>query len=48
MAYLIGALIAVYAAYVIHKKVKDAKAGKYCSCGCSDCPSKIKGMDDVN
>lgn len=48
MAYLIGAFIAVYAAYVVYKKVKAVKTGKYCSCGCSDCPSKIKGMDEVN
>jgi hypothetical protein len=45
MSYLIGGLIAAYAAYVIYKKVKDAKAGKFCSCGCSECPSKGKCME---
>jgi hypothetical protein len=42
MPYLLGALIAIYAGYVIYKKVKDIRAGKFCSCGCSDCPTKIK------
>lgn len=45
MTYLIGALIAAYAVYVIYKKAKDAKAGKFCSCGCGDCPSKVKDME---
>ncbi len=42
MPYIIGALLALYTGYVIYKKVKDIKAGKFCSCGCSDCPSKSK------
>jgi hypothetical protein len=42
MPYIIGALIIAYAGYVIYKKIKDIKAGKFCSCGCGDCPSKAK------
>lgn len=43
---VIIALIASYAAYVIYKKVKDIKKGKFCDCGCSECPSKIKCHKD--
>lgn len=32
-------IIFIYAGFIIYKKVKDIKAGKYCSCGCGDCPS---------
>lgn len=39
---IIVAVIAVYAAFEIRKKVKEMKAGKFCSCGCSDCPSTNK------
>ena len=39
---IIVAAIVLYAAFVIRKKVKDMKAGKFCSCGCSDCPSAKK------
>lgn len=39
---IIVAAIVVYAAFVIRKKVKEMKAGKFCSCGCSDCPSAKK------
>lgn len=37
---MIGGLIAIYAGYVIVKKVKNMKAGKFCDCGCGDCSSK--------
>ena len=30
----------------IYKKVKDIKKGKFCDCGCSECPSKIKCHKD--
>lgn len=30
--------IGLYAVWVIKKKVKDAKNGKFCSCGCAGCP----------
>lgn len=40
--WIILGLILLYSGWVIYKKVKDVKKGKYCSCGCSDCPSKIK------
>ncbi|WP_310604987.1 FeoB-associated Cys-rich membrane protein [Anaerosporobacter sp.] len=39
---IIIAVVALYAAVVIRKKVKDMKAGKFCNCGCSDCPSANK------
>ncbi|MBS6397533.1 MAG: FeoB-associated Cys-rich membrane protein [Clostridiales bacterium] len=33
-------LISAYSLWILHKKYKDAKKGKFCSCGCQDCPSK--------
>lgn len=39
---LILVLIAIYSVYVIMNKKKQIKEGKFCSCGCQDCPSKIK------
>lgn len=42
MPYVIGAAIGIYVIYLIYKKVKDVKAGKFCSGGCNDCPSKGK------
>jgi len=32
--------IAAYCIWILRKKYKDAKSGKFCSCGCRDCPSK--------
>lgn len=32
-------LIVLYSIFVIQKKKKDIKEGKFCSCGCQDCPS---------
>lgn len=40
------ALITVYCFWVIRKKVKDAKRGKFCSCGCQDCPSKCSEFSE--
>ena len=41
---VIGVLIALYAGFVIVKKVKDIKQGRFCSCGCDSCPGcKVKG-----
>lgn len=33
-------LIAVYCIWVIRRKYRQAKEGKFCSCGCQDCPSR--------
>jgi len=41
-AYIIGALIISYTAFILYKKAKDLKAGKSCCSGCSSCPSKGK------
>lgn len=31
-------LVGIYSAFVIRRKIRDVKAGKYCSCsGCSGC-----------
>jgi len=38
---ILVAIIGIYAGYVIIKKVKDMKKGKFC-CNCSGCPSKSK------
>lgn len=32
-----------YAGYVIYKRIKDFRRGKYCSCGCDGC----SGCDNV-
>ena len=37
---VIGVIIGLYAGWVIYKKCKEWKAGKYCSCGCSGCSGK--------
>lgn len=40
---VIGLIIAVYAVFVIVKKIRDFKKGKYCSCcdcGCGHCVKK--------
>ncbi|GEM_PF-1506334 len=36
---IIVLLLGVYSFFVVRKRVKEIKAGKFCSCGCSDCPS---------
>ncbi len=33
----VGILVFGYAAFVVGKKVKDAKDGKFCNCGCGGC-----------
>lgn len=38
VAILLGVMIALYSGWVIYRKMKDAKAGKFCSCDdCGDC-----------
>ena len=32
---ILAAAVAVYAGFVIRKKVKDIKNGKFCGCGCT-------------
>ncbi len=34
---IIGIAIGLYVVWVIRRKIKDIKKGKYCSCGCQDC-----------
>ena len=46
--WIILGIIGVYFFYVIYKKVKDMKNGKFCSCGCDSCPSKGKCKDIKN
>lgn len=36
-AVIIVGLIVAYCAYVIYRKVRNMKAGKFCSCDCSGC-----------
>lgn len=40
---IIGLLIFGYAAFVIRRKVRDMKNGKFCDCGCSGCSGKCSG-----
>ena len=44
--YIIGGLILCYVAFIIVKRVKEIKKGRYCSCGCDSCTSKCK--DSLN
>lgn len=39
---LILIVISSYTGYVLYKKYKDIKKGKFCNCGCDSCPSKGK------
>ncbi|MGN0360795.1 MAG: FeoB-associated Cys-rich membrane protein [Hominisplanchenecus sp.] len=40
---VIGTLIFAYAGYVIFRKVREWKAGRFCSCGCESCQMKCYG-----
>ena len=42
LKYIIMGLIIIYFIYVIYKKFNDMKNGKFCDCGCGDCPIKDK------
>ncbi len=46
--YIIGGLVLCYVAFIIVKRVKEIKKGRYCSCscGCDSCTSKCK--DSLN
>lgn len=46
VAYIIVALIIVYTVFVIYKKVKDIKKGKFCDCGCSSCSQNCPSKED--
>lgn len=39
---IIVLLIVLYSSWVIYKKVKDARKGKFCGCSCDSCPSEKK------
>ncbi|BCN32244.1 FeoB-associated Cys-rich membrane protein [Anaeromicropila herbilytica] len=39
---IIIGVILMYSGYVIFKKIKDVRNGKFCSCGCDGC-SASKG-----
>lgn len=41
---VIVAVIAAYCVFVIRKKIRDVKAGKFCGCGCSQCGKNCAGM----
>ncbi|MDF2609437.1 MAG: FeoB-associated Cys-rich rane protein [Lachnospiraceae bacterium] len=42
MEIVIGGIIAIYAGFVIYKKIKDAKAGNFCGGSCGNCSSEVK------
>ncbi len=42
MKIVLWALIIAAVVVVCAKKVRDIKNGKFCDCGCDDCPSKCK------
>ncbi|ROR26412.1 attachment p12 family protein [Mobilisporobacter senegalensis] len=39
---IIVVLIVLYTGFIIYKKAKDMKKGKFCNCGRDDCPSATK------
>lgn len=43
---ILAAAVAAYAGFVIRKKVKDIKKGKFCSCSgsCADCGKGCGGQ----
>lgn len=43
---ILAAAVAAYAGFVIRKKVKDIKKGKFCSCSgsCADCGRGCRGQ----
>ncbi len=47
VAIIIVALIGVYSGWVIYKKIKDAKEGKFCSCNCDGCSSSCKSKNSL-
>jgi hypothetical protein len=44
---IIGILILLYSGFVIRKRVKEIKAGKFCSCSGGDCGSCGKVKKDI-
>ncbi|MBP3284214.1 MAG: FeoB-associated Cys-rich membrane protein [Clostridia bacterium] len=42
---IIGILLG-YCAFVIYRKVKNVKAGKFCDCGCSSCEAKCHKKEE--
>ena len=45
---IIGVLIVLYSGYIIYRKIKDLKQGKYCGCGCDHCSLKCNGKNFEN
>lgn len=37
LQFVIIGIIVIYFIYVIYKKIKDMKKGKFCNCGSQDC-----------
>lgn len=38
--YMIVGAIAVYAIYIVQRKIRDWRQGKFCGCGCQSCAGK--------
>ena len=45
---IIVLLLGAYVFYVVRKRVREIKAGKFCSCGCADCPSHCGSMKEYD
>ncbi|MDR1630090.1 MAG: FeoB-associated Cys-rich membrane protein [Oscillospiraceae bacterium] len=49
ISYAILALIIIYAAFIIVRRMKKIKKGQYCDCGCDSCPhAKNCGKEQNN
>jgi hypothetical protein len=40
--YIIICAITIYFIYVIYKKIKNIRKGKFCDCGCENCSIRNK------
>lgn len=41
----IAALLILYAIWVIRRRIREIRAGKFCSCGCESCTGSCSGTD---
>lgn len=45
---LIAAVIAGYCFWIIRKKYRDVKNGKFCGCGCEGCSGKCEKFSSTS
>ncbi|MCR1840730.1 FeoB-associated Cys-rich membrane protein [Murimonas intestini] len=45
---VVGGAIFLYAAFVIRKRIKDIKNGRFCQCSCEGCSGSCKKCSSVH